>query len=166
MTKGQMLALGGGGSVPHDAMKNLGLGVRSYSLNTFPNIRSDFGEQQEVTSGRRYRPDLSTNPAAIALGMEAQDPKPNMPLTAYQRYQIGGGKKPTVARPTIENTVQPEFQEKTNVPPPQANEVAIKPVFDQPAQQSANQIFGDLFARQNAVGAPPLFKKKCNKYKK
>jgi hypothetical protein len=35
----------------------------------------------------------------------------------------------------------------------------MQPVFNEPAKQSANQIFGDLFARQNAVGAPLMFKK-------
>ena len=45
--------------------------------------------------------------------------------------------------------------ELTNVPPEPSS--LIQP-FAQPAQQSANQIFGDLFARQNAVGAPMMFK--------
>ena len=44
---------------------------------------------------------------------------------------------------------------ETNVPP--ASSSLVQP-FSQPAQQSANQIFGDLFARQNAVGAPMMFK--------
>ena len=44
---------------------------------------------------------------------------------------------------------------KSNVPPPPSSQVEQ---FSQPAQQSANRIFGDLFARQNAVGAPMMFK--------
>jgi len=44
---------------------------------------------------------------------------------------------------------------ETNVPP--APSSLVQP-FAQPAQQSANQVFGDLFARQNAVGAPMMFK--------
>ena len=43
----------------------------------------------------------------------------------------------------------------TNVPPPSSS--LVQP-FAQPVQRSANQIFGDLFARQNAVGAPMMFK--------
>jgi len=46
----------------------------------------------------------------------------------------------------------------TNVPPALAAANAVQPVFSQPAQRSANQVFGDLFARQNAVGAPMMFK--------
>ena len=45
--------------------------------------------------------------------------------------------------------------DETNVPP--APSSLVQP-FSQPAQQSANQVFGDLFARQNAVGAPMMFK--------
>jgi len=45
--------------------------------------------------------------------------------------------------------------ELTNVPPEPSS--LVQP-FSQPAQQSANQVFGDLFARQNAVGAPMMFK--------
>lgn len=45
--------------------------------------------------------------------------------------------------------------DETNVPPPPSS--LVQP-FAQPVQQSANQVFGDLFARQNAVGAPMMFK--------
>jgi len=45
--------------------------------------------------------------------------------------------------------------ELTNVPPQPSS--LVQP-FSEPAQQSANQIFGDLFARQNAIGAPMMFK--------
>ena len=45
--------------------------------------------------------------------------------------------------------------DETNVPPPPSS--LVQP-FAQPVKQSANQIFGDLFARQNAVGAPMMFK--------
>ena len=158
MRKGQML---GGGFIPHDAMQTQTFGMRPY----FSNTRSDFGNQQ-VSGGRRYRPDLSNNPAAIAAGLEQSQPKPNMPMNSYYRSIVSGNKRPIVAKAIPDNTAQPEVQEMTNVPPPQANEVAPTPVFDQPAQESANKIFGGLFARQSAVGAPPLFKKKCNKYKK
>ena len=147
-------------SIPHDAMQTQTFGMRPY----FSNTRSDFGNQQ-VSGGRRYRPDLASNPAAVAAGLEQSQPKPNMPMNSYYRSILSGNRKPTVAMATAENTVKPEVEEITNVPPPQSNEVAPKPVFNQPAQASANQIFGDLFARQNAVGAPPLFKKKCNKKK-
>ena len=64
-----------------------------------------------------------------------------------------------------ESASQPEM---TNVPPDAAAAPAneVKPVFSQPAQAAAQGIFGNKFMRQNAVGAPPLFKKKCNKSKK
>jgi hypothetical protein len=59
-----------------------------------------------------------------------------------------------------------QAQELTNIPPAPAAANAMQPVFSESVTKSANQIYGDMFARQNAVGAPPLFKKKCNKYKK
>ena len=63
-----------------------------------------------------------------------------------------------------ESASQPEM---TNVPPDAAAAPAneVKPVFSRPAQATAQGIFGNKFMRQNAVGAPPLFKKKCNKKK-
>ncbi len=60
----------------------------------------------------------------------------------------------TLAENVDPNTMQMENQ-LTNVPPEPSS--LIQP-FPQQTQQSANQIFGDLFARQNAVGAPMMFK--------
>jgi hypothetical protein len=71
---------------------------------------------------------------------------------------------PTVAsletkQPAINTGYRQNFDnlqnELTNVPPQPSS--LVQP-FAQPVQQSANQIFGDLFARQNAVGAPMMFK--------
>jgi len=60
----------------------------------------------------------------------------------------------TLAENVDPNTMQMENQ-LTNIPPEPSS--LIQP-FPQQTQQSANQIFGDLFARQNAVGAPMMFK--------
>jgi hypothetical protein len=55
-------------------------------------------------------------------------------------------------------------QQMTNVPPAQANTLgAAQPVFKPQAQQAAQGIYGGIEQRQNAVGATPMFKKKCNK---
>ena len=60
-------------------------------------------------------------------------------------------------------TGQP-VQQMTNVPPQQANTLgAAQPVFKPQAQQAAQGIYGGIEQRQNAVGATPMFKKKCNK---
>lgn len=54
----------------------------------------------------------------------------------------------------------------TNVPPAPSNTMGnARPVFSLPVQQNAKKMFGDAEMMQNAVGAPPLFKKKCNKKK-
>jgi len=62
-------------------------------------------------------------------------------------------------QPAINTGYRQDFDnlqnELTNVPPQPSS--LVQP-FTQPVQQSANQIFGDLFARQNAVGAPMMFK--------
>ncbi len=55
-------------------------------------------------------------------------------------------------------------QQMTNVPPAQANTLGTaQPVFKPQAQQAAQGIYGGIEQRQNAVGATPMFKKKCNK---
>lgn len=60
-------------------------------------------------------------------------------------------------------TGQP-VQQMTNVPPQQANTLGnAQPVFKPQAQQAAQGIYGGIEQRQNAVGATPMFKKKCNK---
>jgi hypothetical protein len=60
-------------------------------------------------------------------------------------------------------TGQP-VQQMTNVPPQQANTLGTaQPVFKPQAQQAAQGIYGGIEQRQNAVGATPMFKKKCNK---
>ena len=55
-------------------------------------------------------------------------------------------------------------QQMTNVPPAQANTLgSAQPVFNPQVQQAAQGIYGGVEQRQNAVGATPMFKKKCNK---
>ena len=80
---------------------------------------------------------------------------PDANFSAYKKFTEAG------IAPGAVNIVTPNIapeQEVTNVPPPQANEAAIAPVFNQKTQVSANEVFGDLFARQNAVNAPFMFK--------
>jgi hypothetical protein len=63
-----------------------------------------------------------------------------------------------------ESASQPEM---TNVPPDPSNIMGnARPVFPQPVRQNAQKMFGSVDMMQNSVSAPPLFKKKCNKYKK
>lgn len=65
---------------------------------------------------------------------------------------------------SAESASQPEM---TNVPPDPSNTMGnARPVFSQPVQQNAQKMFGSVDMMQNSVAAPPLFKKKCNKYKK
>ena len=59
---------------------------------------------------------------------------------------------------------QQMVQPMTNIPPQQANTLGTaQPVFKPQAQQAAQGIYGGIEQRQNAVGATPMFKKKCNK---
>tara|TARA_R100000951_G_scaffold26737_2_gene22738 strand:+ start:538 stop:870 length:333 start_codon:yes stop_codon:yes gene_type:complete len=52
----------------------------------------------------------------------------------------------------------------SNMPPQPSNVMgAAQPVFNQPAVAAANNIYGNVQARQNAAGAPPIFKKYCKK---
>ncbi len=60
-----------------------------------------------------------------------------------------------VAGESIDPNITQIQDELTNVTPQPSS--LVQP-FSEPAQQSANQIFGDLFARQNAIGAPMMFK--------
>ena len=63
-----------------------------------------------------------------------------------------------------ESASQPEM---TNVPPNPSNTMGnARPVFPVPTQKTAQKMFGSVDMMQNSVSAPPLFKKKCNKYKK
>jgi len=62
---------------------------------------------------------------------------------------------PNVAGESIDTNITQIQDELTNVTPQPSS--LVQP-FSEPAQQSANQIFGDLFARQNAIGAPMMFK--------
>ena len=62
---------------------------------------------------------------------------------------------PNVAGESIDPNITQIQDELTNVTPQPSS--LVQP-FSEPAQQSANQIFGDLFARQNAIGAPMMFK--------
>ena len=62
---------------------------------------------------------------------------------------------PNVVDESIDPNITQIQDELTNVTPQPSS--LVQP-FSEPAQQSANQIFGDLFARQNAIGAPMMFK--------
>jgi hypothetical protein len=91
------------------------------------------------------------------------------PQTSFATQEQAAGGAENLARLQSLKTmgqVGRQAQELTNIPPASAAANAMQPVFSESVTKSANQIYGDMFARQNAVGAPPLFKKKCNKYKK
>lgn len=89
-----------------------------------------------LSTGRRFEPLSNLN--------TRQDIAPRQ-LTSFQEKVLMNPDKNSV---DISNQL-------TNVPPQPSS--LVQP-FAQPVQQSANQIFGDLFARQNAVGAPMMFK--------
>ena len=82
------------------------------------------------------------------------------PRTAFVNREEAAGGAENLARLESLKTRGPVVRpvELTNVPPAPAAAAAMQPVFNEPTQQSANQIFGDLFARQNAIGAPMMFK--------
>ena len=90
-----------------------------------------------------------------------------IPQTSFATQEQAAGGAENLARLQSLKTrgqVGRQPVELTNVPPAPAAASAMQPVFNEPAKQNANQIFGDLFARQNAVGAPLMFK--IDKYKK
>tara|TARA_R100001163_G_C4953146_1_gene120071 strand:- start:38 stop:577 length:540 start_codon:yes stop_codon:yes gene_type:complete len=89
-----------------------------------------------LSTGRRFAP-LS--------GVDTRQNSAPRELTSFQEKVLMNPDRSTV---DISNQL-------TNVPPQQSS--LVQP-FAQPVKQSANQIFGDLFARQNAVGAPMMFK--------
>tara|TARA_B100000900_G_C20034586_1_gene495390 strand:- start:144 stop:455 length:312 start_codon:yes stop_codon:yes gene_type:complete len=52
----------------------------------------------------------------------------------------------------------------SNMPPQPSNVMGMaQPVFNPSTMAAANNIYGNMQMRQNAVGAPPVFKRKCNK---
>jgi len=91
-----------------------------------------------------------------------QDEVNAIPQTSFATQEQAAGGAENLARLQSLKTlgkVGRQTTDLTNVPPDPAAANAMQPVFNEPAKQSANQIFGDLFARQNAVGAPLMFKK-------
>ena len=89
---------------------------------------------------------LSTGRGFESLGnLNTRQDTPPRQLTSFQEKVLMNPDR---------NTVDTSNQ-LTNVPPSSSS--LVQP-FSQPMQRSANQIFGDLFARQNAVGAPMMFK--------
>ena len=111
---------------------------------------------------------------AVGGGMTSAGSMPNEDLQALQdmaaarrdqrtsvtQEQAAGGAENLARLQALKTRGQVGRQpvELTNVPPAPAAAAAMQPVFNEPVKQSANQIFGDLFARQNAVGAPMMFK--------
>ena len=85
-----------------------------------------------------------------------------IPQTSFATQEQAAGGAENLARlqslKTL-GTVGRQTADLTNVPPAPAAANAMQPVFSEPAIKSANQIYGNMFARQNAVGAPLMFKK-------
>ena len=85
-----------------------------------------------------------------------------IPPSNFATKEQAAGKAENLARLQSLKTlgqVGRQPQELTNVPPAPAAANAMQPVFSEPAMRNANQIYGNMFARQNAVGAPLMFKK-------
>jgi hypothetical protein len=85
-----------------------------------------------------------------------------IPQTSFATQEQAAGGAENLARLQSLKTMGPvdrQTQELTNIPPAPAAANAMQPVFSQPAMKNANQIYGNMFARQNAVGAPLMFKK-------
>ena len=80
-----------------------------------------------------------------------ENPNPNIRASTVGAARMFGMPEPIIQREYDLST----GAIKSNVPPPPSSQAEQ---FSQPVQQSANRIFGDLFARQNAVGAPMMFK--------
>lgn len=54
----------------------------------------------------------------------------------------------------------------SNMPPQPSNVMGVaQPVFNPSSMAAANNMFGSMQMRQNAVGAPPVFKKSCGPLK-
>jgi len=54
----------------------------------------------------------------------------------------------------------------SNMPPQPSNVMGVaQPVFNPSAMAAASNMFGDMQMRQNAAGAPPVFKKSCGPLK-
>ncbi len=91
-----------------------------------------------------------------------QDEVNTIPQTSFATQEQAAGGAENLARLQSLKTlgqVGRQTQELTNVPPAPAAANAMQPVFSEPAMKNANQIYGNMFARQNAVGAPLMFKK-------
>jgi hypothetical protein len=91
-----------------------------------------------------------------------QDEVNAIPQTSFATQEQAAGGAENLARLQSLRTlgqVGRQTQELTNVPPAPAAANAMQPVFSEPAMKNANQIYGNMFARQNAVGAPLMFKK-------
>ena len=85
-----------------------------------------------------------------------------IPQTSFATQEQATGGAENLARLQSLKTlgqVGRQPQELTNVPPAPAAANAMQPVFSEPAMKNANQIYGNMFARQSAVGAPLMFKK-------
>mgnify|MGYP001211642895 CR=1 FL=1 len=75
-----------------------------------------------------------------------------------------GGSLSGQAKELFEASQTAQNPEMTNTPPAPYNTLGgAQPVFNPQAQQAAQGVYGSCDQRQNAVGATPIFKKKCNK---
>ena len=105
-------------------------------------------ESEKTPSEKRFDMLNRSRQARIRRG---EDPDPNVRAST-----VGGARMFGMPEPIIQQEYDLSTGAiKSNVPPPPSSQAEQ---FSQPVQQSANRIFGDLFARQNAVGAPMMFK--------
>jgi len=105
-------------------------------------------ESEKTPSEKRFDMLNRSRQARIRRG---ENPDPNVRASTVGGAKLFGMPDPIVQREYDLTT----GALKSNVPPPPSSQAEQ---FSQPVQQSANRIFGDLFARQNAVGAPMMFK--------
>jgi len=105
-------------------------------------------ESEKTSEEKRFDMLNRSRQARIRRG---ENPNPNVRAST-----VGGARMFGMPEPIVEKEYDLTTGAlKSNVPPPPSSQAEQ---FSQPVQQSANRIFGDLFARQNAVGAPMMFK--------
>ena len=85
-----------------------------------------------------------------------------MPKPGFATQEQAAGGAENLSRLQSLRTMGPVARPEnvlTNVPPNPAAANATQPVFSQPIQENAAKVYGNIFMRQNAVGAPLMFKK-------
>ena len=118
--------------------------------NNTRRIDPSYGRLESEKTAEEKRFDM-LNRARQDRIRRGENPNPNVRASTVGAARMFGMPEPIIQREYDLST----GAIKSNVPPPPSSQAEQ---FSQPVQQSANRIFGDLFARQNAVGAPMMFK--------